>query len=141
MDHGKAVPTFIEQALTRQPLTVFGDGTYHMRLIYVDDIARAFVKIALHADELPPVIDMGTVQRKNRISVRDLAEKIIALAGYGGAIRDCPMRMGQPEGIVDYKVRLSQTKEVSAIIGFKVEVSLEDGLNKTIAYYQGIIAS
>lgn len=136
--HGKAVPTFITRALANEPIPVYGSGQYNMRLIFVEDIAKVIVGVALHADIMPTVIDAGSLQEDNHISVFDLAHLIMVMTGSSSYIENLPMRRGQPKGIVDYTVDLDQSKWLMNTLGVE-ETPFRVGLQQTIDYYRSIV--
>lgn len=137
VDQGKAVPTFIAQALRGEPLTIYGDGSYKVRLLYIKDAARSLIEIAENYDILPPTVDVTSVWDENYISVKDLAEKIILLTDSSSEIKKVPMRQGQPSDAVDAGVDLGQTIDVFNLLDFTEGTFLTEGLINTIDWYRG----
>jgi GDP-L-fucose synthase len=107
-------------------VTVWGTGTATREFLYVDDAAIGIVGAAQHYDRAEPV-NLGTGEE---ISIRDLAELIAKLVGYQGELEwDTSRPAGQPRRRVD----ASRARE---LFGFEARVPLEEGLRRTIAYYE-----
>ena len=107
-------------------VTVWGTGTATREFLYVDDAATGIVGAAQHYDGAEPV-NLGTGEE---ISIRDLAELIAKLVGFQGELEwDTSRPDGQPRRRVD----ASRARE---LFGFEARVSLEQGLRRTIAYYE-----
>lgn len=128
----KAVPVFIDKALKDEPIEIYGDGSYKVRLLYVSDAAKATIKVAENYDKLPESVDITSLREENFISVKGLAELIIELTGSSSSIVYVPMRKGQPEDAKDAGVNVEAAKKVSYIIGFKEQTDLRTGLMNTI---------
>ena len=126
----KVIPRFITSAILREPLTIHGDGSAARDWIFVGDVARAvnlFVHVPL--DKVRgEVFNLGTGKS---ISVMDIAEKIIGIfrlkENYLSFMED---RFGQ---VCKHITSTTKTKKV---VGFKVEVSFEEGLKRTIQWYK-----
>jgi GDP-L-fucose synthase len=109
-----------------QEVTLWGDGSPTREFLYVDDAARGLVEAARSYDEPDPV-NLGA---GFEISVRQLAELIAAKMGYTGRLVWDPSRPnGQPRRMLD-------TSRAKQRFGFEARVSLEEGLERTIAWYR-----
>ena len=107
-------------------VTLWGTGSPSREFLYVDDAARALVLAAERLDVSDPV-NVGTGQETR---IRDLADTIKRLVGYEGeVVWDTSRPDGQPKRFLD----VSRARE---LIGFEAEVSLEEGLRRTIASYR-----
>jgi GDP-L-fucose synthase len=107
-------------------VTVWGTGTATREFLYVDDAATGIVDAAQHYDGAEPV-NLGTGEE---ISIRDLAELIAKLVGYQGELEwDTSRPDGQPRRRID-------SSRAQDRFGFEARVSLEQGLRRTIAYYE-----
>ncbi|MDP8254563.1 MAG: SDR family oxidoreductase [Candidatus Alcyoniella australis] len=124
---GRVVPTFIAQALDGEPLTVFGNGCQTRSFCYVSDLVQGINRLLLSNHELP--VNLGN---PNEMSILDFAKRIIEITGAKSEIvyRDLPED--------DPKVRQPDISLAKRVLGWEPEVSLEQGLNKTIAYFQGL---
>lgn len=107
-------------------VTVWGTGTATREFLYVDDAATGIVDAAQRYEGAEPV-NLGT---NEEISIRDLAELIARLVGFRGELEwDTSRPDGQPRRRVD----ASRARE---LFGFDAQVPLEEGLRRTIAYYE-----
>ena len=126
---GRAVPNFMAQAIRGQPLTVYGDGRQTRSLCYVSDLVRGVLAALDRGDELP--VNLGNPQE---VSVLELAETIIRLAGSKSTIehRDLP--------VDDPKQRRPDITRAREVLGWQPEVSLEDGLGRTLEYFRSVVS-
>ena len=125
MDDGRAVPTFIAQALAGEPLTVHGDGHQTRSLCYVDDLVAGLMAL-LTSDESGPV-NLGS---PFELTVLDLAEAVIELTGSGSEIVFAPRPEDDPQ-VRQPDISLAETR-----LGWKPTVALHEGLERTIAWYR-----
>lgn len=138
IEQGKAVPSLIDSALRNEPLTIYGDGSYKVRLLYMDDAADALIKTAEHFREVPPSFDITSGRPENYIPVRDLAAKIIELTGSDSNVEYVPMRIGQPLDWADARADTEQSAEIGDILGVRKETPLDIGLSNTIEWLRGM---
>jgi dTDP-glucose 4,6-dehydratase len=124
-DDGRAIPTFIWQALTGRPITVAGDGSQTRSVCYVDDLIEGLVRL-LRSDLAGPV-NIGNPQE---LSVRQLAEEIRLLCSADVEIVHVP----RPED--DPTVRQPDITLARTELGWEPRVSLRDGLQRTIAWFR-----
>ena len=122
---GRVVPNFITQALRGEALTVYGDGSQTRSFCFVDDLVEGIVRL-LRSDCTQPV-NLGN---PHELSVCAFAETIIRLTGSASPI------VFQPLPVDDPKVRQPDVSAARQILEWEPNVSLEDGLSKTIAYFQ-----
>jgi len=125
---GRVVPTFIDQALLGRDLTVFGDGSQTRSFCYVDDMVEGIYRLLLSDYHLP--VNLGNPRE---MSVLEFARKIIALTGRESRIvyHDLP--------VDDPKVRQPDISLAKKLLGWEPRVSLDEGLRRTIAYFQDLI--
>jgi dTDP-glucose 4,6-dehydratase len=126
---GRAIPTFIAQALRGQPVTVLGDGRQTRSICYVDDLVTGMV-LLLDSMETGP-INCGT---EHEISMRDLAELIVRLTGSASPITFLPRSPDDPE-MRRPDLTLARTR-----LGFEPAVPVEEGLRRTIDYFRARLA-
>ena len=125
LEDGRVVPNFITQALRGEALTVYGDGSQTRSFCFVDDLVEGIVRL-LRSDCAQPV-NLGN---PHELSVREFAETIIRLTGSSSPIAFEPLPVDDP------KVRQPDVSTARRILDWEPCVSLEDGLSKTIAYFQ-----
>lgn len=121
---GRAIPTFIRQALRGQPVTVAGDGSQTRSVCYVDDLVEGIVRL-LRSDLAGPV----NIGNPHELSMLDLAQLIVKLAGSSSDIEFVP----RPED--DPSIRQPDTTLARRELGWEPAVPLEDGLQRTIAWF------
>ncbi len=126
---GRVVPNFITQALRGEELTVYGDGSQTRSFCFVDDLVEGIVRL-LRSDRTQPV-NLGN---PHELSVREFAETIIRLIRSPSTIAFKPLPVDDP------KVRQPDVSAARRILEWEPRVSLEDGLRKTIAYFQEKLA-
>jgi dTDP-glucose 4,6-dehydratase len=125
---GRAVPNFMAQAIRGEPLTVYGDGSQTRSLCYVSDLVRGVLAALEQGDELP--VNLGNPQE---VTVLALAEMIIRLAGSKSTIEHREL----PED--DPKQRRPDIARARKLLGWQPEVSLEDGLSRTLEYFRSVV--
>ena len=128
--YAAAVPIFISKALANDPITIFGDGEQTRDFIFVKDIVAANVYFATH----PDFCGVHNVAYGGRITINDLARKIIALTGSDSRIEHLPERPG------DVKHSMAAIDKLAAT-GFKPCSDFDNGLSKTIDFFQNKWAS
>ena len=130
-DSSHVIPALIKkcmdaQAQQRDTIQLWGTGRPTREFLYVDDAAEAIV-LATERYDQPDPINVGS---GSEISVRDLAQLITRLTGFQGAIQ---WDESQPDGQPRRRLDISKAKDT---FGFEANVGLEDGLRRTIAWYQ-----
>jgi dTDP-glucose 4,6-dehydratase len=121
---GRAVPTFIHQALTDQPITVHGDGSQTRSLAYVDDTVEGFIRL-LGADGVTGPVNIGNPEE---VTVRHLAQRIRDLAGATSEIHT----VGRP--VDDPERRCPDIGLARQLLGWAPVVTLDEGLQRTIEW-------
>jgi dTDP-glucose 4,6-dehydratase len=119
---GRAIPTFLRQALENKPITVFGDGSQTRSFCYVDDLIRGIHLLATSGEHLP--INLGNPAE---MSLLELAETVIRITGAGSEI------VFEALPIDDPQVRQPDITRARQVLGWEPEISLEEGLRRTIA--------
>ena len=125
INDGRVVPNFIYQALTSQPLTVFGDGSQTRSFCYVSDLVEGIYRL-LQTDYHEPV-NLGN---PNEMAILDFAKKISSLMG------DKCQIVYQPLPVDDPKQRQPDISLAKKLLGWEPQVSLDEGLQKTIQWFQ-----
>jgi dTDP-glucose 4,6-dehydratase len=125
-DDGRAVPTFIRQALRGEPITVHGTGDQTRSICYVDDLVRGILAL-LDSTETGP-INCGT---EHEMSMRQLAELIVRLADSSS-----PVSYVTTRGQDDPERRRPDLTLARRLLGYEPTVAPEDGLSRTIEYFR-----
>jgi dTDP-glucose 4,6-dehydratase len=128
---GRAVPTFIEQALRDQPITVHGDGSQTRSLCYVDDLVEGIWHL-LGSDVLGMPVNLGNPEE---VKVLDLARTIVLLAGSRSEVVFTERPVDDPE------VRCPDISRARSELGWSPDIPLAEGLQRTIDWAKGAWAA
>jgi dTDP-glucose 4,6-dehydratase len=122
---GRAVPAFITQALAREQVTVFGDGSQTRSFCYVSDLIDGICRLAF-GEETDPV----NIGNPSEMTVRELAERIIRLAGSPSVLvfKDLP--------VDDPKVRQPDISRARRLLDWQPMIDVDQGLARTIDYFK-----
>lgn len=118
---GRAVPTFLRQALLGQDLTVFGDGSQTRSFCYVDDLVEGLIGLAESEEHLP--VNIGN---PDEFTLKELAKKVIEATGADSGIVYEPLPTDDPQ------VRRPDITRAREILDWEPSTALEDGLAKTV---------
>jgi dTDP-glucose 4,6-dehydratase len=118
---GRAIPTFLRQALESKPLTVFGDGSQTRSFCYVDDLVRGLVLLAESGEHLP--VNIGNPAE---LTLLGLAEAILRATGSTSKIVYEALPVDDPQ------VRQPDITRAQQLLGWEPEVGLEEGLRRTL---------
>jgi dTDP-glucose 4,6-dehydratase len=124
-DDGRAIPTFIRQAIKNEPITVAGDGTQTRSIQYVDDLVEGVMRL-LHSDQAGPI----NIGNPHEVSMLQLAEAIRELVGSTSQITYIPRPQDDPT------VRQPDITLARTLLGWEPQVSLDEGLKKTIEWFR-----
>ena len=125
---GRVVSNFIVQALKGEPITVYGHGQQTRSFCYVSDLVDGIYR--LFQSDRPDPTNIGN---PNEFTVRQLAERVLALTGSRSTIVEKPL----PED--DPKVRQPDITIARRVLGWEPKVQLEEGLERTIAHFRAVV--
>jgi UDP-glucuronate decarboxylase len=128
---GRVVSNFIVQALKGDPITLYGDGSQTRSFCYVDDLIEGFLRLMASPDDVTGPINIGN---PGEFTIRELAEKVIAITGSRSELVHRPL----PEN--DPTQRQPDITRARAMLGWEPTIALEQGLRKTIAYFDDLLA-
>jgi UDP-glucose 4-epimerase len=128
--YGMVIPRFIEQALTHEPITVFGDGTQTRCFGHVADVVDGIIRLLDHPDAVGDVFNVGA---QGEISMLDLAHTIIERTGSTSEIVFIPYDKAYEAGFEDMTRRVPDTTKIRALTGWVPARSLDHILAETIA--------
>lgn len=131
-DYGGVVARFVKAALTDQPLFVYGDGTQSRCFTYVEDTVTGTVA-ALKSQANGRVFNIGST---SPVTIRALAHTIRRLANSRSPIVPLSYREAYGAGYEDMPARMPDLSRAQAVLGYTPKVSLQTGLEKTIAWYR-----
>lgn len=127
---GRVVSNFIVQALKGEPLTLYGDGLQTRAFCYVDDLVEGLIRLMATGEEFTGPVNLGNPQE---ISMRGLAEAILRLTGSKSALVYRPLPTDDP------RQRLPDIELAQQVLEWKPVVPLSAGLEKSIAYFEGLL--
>ena len=125
---GRVVPAFISQALTGEPLTIFGDGSQTRSFCYCSDLIDGIFKLSQSNFHEP--VNIGNPRE---MTIKEFAQEIIRITGSKSEIeyRELP--------VDDPKVRQPDIGRAKSVLGWEPKVDFDQGIRKTIAYFSGKI--
>ena len=133
LDVGRVVTILMGQILRREAVTVIGDGRQTRCFTYVDDAIRATVAAGLEPRAVGQICNVGTDEE---ISILELARTMIRVAGSPSEIRFVPQETVYGDSYEDVPRRVPSLHRMHEILGVRAETSLEEGLRRTIAWFQ-----
>jgi UDP-glucuronate decarboxylase len=128
VDDGRVVSNFIVQALRGEPITVYGSGLQTRSFCYVDDLVDGLCRL-MDGSEIGPV-NLGN---PGEFTIRELAEKVIALTGSKSQLIEKPLPVDDP------KQRRPDITKATKLLGFSPKVPLADGLVPTIEHFRTVL--
>jgi UDP-glucuronate decarboxylase len=130
LNDGRVVSNFIVQALQGRPITIYGDGTQTRSFCYVDDLIEAIVRFMNAPDDLVGPVNLGN---PSEITVGELAQRIVALTGSRSRIDYLSLPGDDP------KRRQPDISLAKGRLGWEPQVPLEEGLKRTITYFEAVL--
>ncbi len=125
---GRVVPAFIGEALTGQPITVFGDGSQTRSFCYVSDLIEGIYRLS-QSDFHEPV----NIGNPREMTIKQFAEEIRKIIGANSEIVYKPLPVDDP------KVRQPDIGRARQILGWEPKVEFDEGIRHTIDYFRGCI--
>jgi dTDP-glucose 4,6-dehydratase len=125
VEDGRAIPAFMSQALRGEDVTVFGDGNQTRSLCFVSDLVDGIYRLML-SDVTDPV----NIGNPEELKIRDLAARVVALAGSRSKIVERPLPVDDP------KVRQPDITRARTLLGWEPKVPLDAGLPRTLEYFR-----
>jgi UDP-glucose 4-epimerase len=113
--YGMVIPRFIQAALKNEPLTIYGDGTQSRVFCHIDDAVKAIAALAHHDATIGEVYNVGG---SGEVTIKQLAEKVIALTGSHSTITYTPYSDAYPAGFEDIQRRVPDTSKIKSVLGW-----------------------
>jgi len=129
---GRVVSNFITQALKGQPITIFGEGLQTRSFCYVDDLIEASVRLMAAPASVTGPMNLGN---PCEFTIRQLAEKILRIVGSRSKLVHRPL----PED--DPRQRRPDISLAQSVLGWEPAVALEEGLRRTVQYFDRLLCS
>ena len=125
LNDGRALPNFIYQAQTGQPITVYGDGSQTRSFCYVSDLMEGIYRLMQSEEHLPT-----NIGNPHEITIREFAQRVKALTGSPSDIVFKPLPQDDP------KQRCPDITKARKLLGWEPKVSLEEGLRLTLNFFK-----
>jgi UDP-glucose 4-epimerase len=129
--YGMVIPNFVNQALTREEITVYGDGSQSRCFTHVSDVAGALMKLIEHPKAVGEVYNIGS---DNEVTILQLAERIKSLTESDSPIVFLPYDQAYEEGFEDMARRVPDISKLQALIGYRPTFGLDEILESVIDY-------
>lgn len=123
---GRVVSNFIVQSLLKKPLTVYGHGKQTRSFCYVDDLIEGFLRLMATTKEVTGPVNLGN---PNEFTMLELAEKVVKWTGNNTPLQFKELPQDDP------KQRQPVIDEAYRVLGWEPQIMLDEGLQKTIAYF------
>jgi UDP-glucuronate decarboxylase len=131
-DDGRVVSNVICQALSGEPITIYGDGSQTRSFCYVDDLVEGFLRLMAYEGAQPGPVNIGNPQE---LTVSDLVERVLRLTGSASPISHRPLPVDDP------RRRRPDIGLAQKLLDWGPTIDLETGLRATIPYFAGEIGS
>jgi UDP-glucuronate decarboxylase len=128
---GRVVSNFIVQAFRNKDITVYGDGTQTRSFCYVDDLVEGLIRLMETSDEAVGPVNLGNPEE---FTIRQLAEIVVEITGSASKIVHRPLPTDDP------KQRQPEISKAQELLGWRPTVPLREGLTKTAAYFEDLLA-
>ncbi len=127
--YGMVIPRFVGQALRNEPITIFGDGKQTRCFCHVGDVVEGLVALSEHPKAFGKVFNLGGGKE---VSIRELAERVIELAGSQSSLEFIPYDAAYEAGFEDMERRVPNTTRAMQLVGFEPSASLDDIIQSVI---------
>lgn len=127
--YGMVVPTFARQAITGEPITVFGDGSQSRSFTYVGDVVGALIKLMVEPRAVGQVFNLGN---NEEVTIRSLAERIKEHTASNSPIRIIPYEQAYEAGFEDMPRRVPDLTKIKELIGYEPKVGLDEIIGKVV---------
>lgn len=128
---GRVVSNFIVQALQGEPITIYGDGSQTRSFCYADDLVEGFLRLMDSPDDVTGPINLGN---PGEFTIRQLADLVLELTGSRSKLEFRPLPQDDPTQ------RRPDIGKARALLGWEPTIALREGLEKTIAYFDRLLA-
>lgn len=131
--YGMVLPTFVNQALSGRPITVFGTGQQSRSFTYVSDVVWALIKLAECEEAVGEVFNLGN---GGEVTIEELARKVREMTGSSSEIVHIPYEQAYEEGFEDMPRRVPDISKVKRYIGYDPQVQLDEMIENVVEYYR-----
>jgi len=127
--YGMVVPRFVNQALTGQPITVYGEGNQSRCFTWVGDVVNALIQLALTPQAVGGIFNIGST---NEITIRNLALLVKEMTGSSSEVVFIPYEQAYEQGFEDMNRRVPAIEKIHALIGFKPTLDVGEIIERVV---------
>lgn len=131
--YGMVIPSFVQQALSGGPITVFGDGNQSRCFAWVGDVVSALIRLSEHPAAVGQVFNVGA---DTEVRIRDLAEMVKTTTGSSAEITLVPYAEAYGEGFEDMDRRVPDLAKIRRLIGYEPTVRLTEILRRVTDHFR-----
>ncbi len=131
--YGMVLPSFVQQALANEPITVFGDGTQARSFTYIGDVVGCLMKLVAEPKAIGQVFNIGN---KEEVTILKLAEMVKARTGSSSSIVFVPYDKAYEAGFEDMPRRVPDLRKVHDLVGYEPKVQLDEIITRVIEYFR-----
>lgn len=131
--YGMVIPNFVRQALSGEPITVYGDGKQSRSFTFVGDVVRGLIALVQEPRAIGQVFNIGNT---SEITIAELAEKTRTMTGSSSRIVMIPYDQAYEVGFEDMVRRVPDIRKIQQLVGYEPTVQLDEILQSVIAYEQ-----
>ncbi|ALS12053.1 UDP-glucuronic acid decarboxylase family protein [Pseudomonas aeruginosa] len=128
---GRVVSNFIVQALRGDDITIYGEGQQTRSFCYVDDLVEGFLRLMASDGSITGPINLGN---PGEFTIRQLAERVLDLVGSSSSLVFKPLPQDDPQQ------RQPDISQAKAVLGWEPTIMLDEGLSKTITYFDALLS-
>ncbi|MCK4755271.1 MAG: GDP-mannose 4,6-dehydratase, partial [Calditrichia bacterium] len=135
--YGMVLPNFVKQALTNEPITIYGDGKQSRSFTYVGDCVNVLIGL-MESEEAPgQVFNIGN---SIEITIEELAQRVKELSGSKSELKYIPYEEAYESGFEDMQRRCPDNSKIGKLLGYKPSISLDELIKITINYHRELMA-
>ncbi len=136
--YGMVIPRFVQQALSGEPITVYGDGLQTRTFTHVSEVVSCIMALTDCRAAYGRVVNIGGVEE---VSILELAQRIVEKTGSSSEITLIPYDEAYPKEFEDMQRRVPSTELLSSLVGFAPELPLERILDDVISHFESVESS
>ena len=129
--YGMVLPTFVRQALSEQPITVFGDGSQSRSFTDVGDVVEALIRLAHEPRAIGQVFNVGNM---GEVTIAELAERVKRVTGSGSPIHYIPYDEAYEAGFEDMPRRVPDIARIRDLVGYEPQVTLDEIIDRVVRH-------
>jgi UDP-glucose 4-epimerase len=129
--YGMVLPTFVRQALSGHPITVFGDGTQSRSFTYVGDVVDALMHLVAEPRAVGEVFNVGNT---GEVTILELAHRVKAATGSASPVQLIPYDQAYEAGFEDMPRRVPDIGKIHALVGYTPRLDLDDIIKTVVTY-------